>query len=423
LKYIIRLGQKINTTKKIGNMNDKLIEIASIEHDINYFLMLLYEMTVSLGKRRDDDFTIVELGVRSGSSTLAFLAALEKLEKGKLWSCDIDPLMEELNRKVVEGGLYDYWYFWQGDSVAFGDSYFSRRQVDIVFVDTSHEFDQTVKEIEKWSPKVKEGGKMIFHDTCSRHGGVSVPIKLFLEKHGDEWSYYNIDVTTGLGVMTKTKAAARPTVYMNPYSSLKDLAYKYNVDKINGHENYMDFYEEYLFDDRMRVKNILEIGVLDGNSLRMWREYFPNATIHGIEYNDCKYLENEIENCKIYVGDQADIEFLKTFVEKADCLFDVIIDDGSHQMSHQIDSMKFLFNHVKNGGFYFVEDVETSYHYMAKNRNNKTFMKYAKSLIDVVNCNDKTMDFEPLKESQVIKGLPRIDFRENLCVFFKGADK
>jgi len=401
-------------------MNEKLIEIASIEHDINYFLLLLYEMTISMGKKKDDDFNIVELGVRGGSSTLAFLSALQKLDKGRLWSCDIDPLMEELNRKAIEGGLYDYWYFWQGDSVDFADSYFSKKQADIVFIDTSHEFEQTVKEIEKWHSKVKEGGKMIFHDTCSRYDGVSVPIQLFLENHQDEWDYYNIDVTTGLGVMTKNRGKAKSKITYNPYVSLKDLAFKYNVDKINGHENYLDFYEEYLFDKRLEIKNILEIGVLNGDSLRMWREYFPNAIIHGIEYNDCKYLENEIENCKIYVGDQSDIKFLQRVVDECQCSFDVIIDDGSHQMTHQIDSMTFLFNHVKTNGIYFVEDVETSYHYMAKNRNHKTFIKYAKNLIDMVNYNDRTMDFEPLAESKGVKNLSRIDFQENLCVFFKG---
>jgi len=400
-------------------MNIKLIEAASIEHDINYFLMLLYEMVVSYGTRKNDDITIVELGVRGGSSTIAFLSALEKLKKGKLWSCDIDPLMEELNRKVIDGGLYDYWYFWRGDSVEFADSYFSKRQVDIVFIDTSHEFSQTTKEIDKWSQKIKDGGKMIFHDTLSRYDGVSVPIELFVEKNSSEWDYYNIDITTGLGILTRKKGKEKIQTIDKPYVSIKDLAYKYNVDKINGHDNYMDFYEEYLLTRRFDIKNILEIGILNGASLRMWRDYFPNAAIHGIEYNDCKYLENEINNCKIYIGDQSDNIFLQSVIDESKCKFDIIIDDGSHQMQHQINTMKFLFNYIESDGLYIVEDLETSYLYMAKNRDSETFIKYAKNLIDIINCNERTGDFKPLIETNSIYGLNRIDFRENFCVFFK----
>lgn len=186
-------------------MNSKLIEIASIEHDINYFLMLMYEMAVSIGKKSDDDFNIVELGVRGGSSTIAFLSALEKLGKGKLWSCDIEPLQEELVQKVVEGGLYNFWYFWQGDSIEFPVAHFQNKRPDIVFVDTSHEYDQTVKEIEIWTPILKEGGRMLFHDTLSRREGVGIPVEQFVKNRKNRWDYYNIDVTTGLGVLTKKR--------------------------------------------------------------------------------------------------------------------------------------------------------------------------------------------------------------------------
>lgn len=183
-------------------MNDLLKQRICIQHDINYFLPILYEMVNQeiVGK---EDFTIVELGVREGSSTIAFLSALENNKKGRLWSADLDPIMDSLATELINNGLWDYWYFWQGDSVDFSEFHFSDKQVDMIFVDTSHEYDQTVKEIAAWTPKLKVGGRMIFHDTLSRYDGVSVPIQNSLKNKKTKWSYYNIDVITGLGIMIK----------------------------------------------------------------------------------------------------------------------------------------------------------------------------------------------------------------------------
>jgi len=94
-----------------------------------------------------------------------------------------------------------------------------------------------------------------------------------------------------------------------------------------------------------------------GESLNLWRDYFPKANIYGLEINQ------EYKNDKIYVmkGNQNKINDLKKLVEiTKEC--DVILDDGSHVPSHQLKSFNYLFeNCLKKGGVYIIEDIETSY--------------------------------------------------------------
>jgi hypothetical protein len=147
---------------------------------------------------------------------------------------------------------------------------------------------------------------------------------------------------------------------------LNDLAHQYHCDKRISDEmgpahGYTPIYERIFENSRLEIKNILEIGVWDGRSLRMWYDYFPNATIWGVDnMNAVGCLPPEqINNDRIHfvLGRQEDKDFLdRNF---SNVIFDYIIDDGSHQSwSHQL-SFKYLFPRVKNGGIYFIEDLDT----------------------------------------------------------------
>jgi hypothetical protein len=110
---------------------------------------------------------------------------------------------------------------------------------------------------------------------------------------------------------------------------------------------------------------ILEIGIggyddpkSGGESLRMWKNYFPNSMIYGIDIVDKKALEED--RIKIFTGSQDDEFFLNKVVTEAGEL-DIIIDDGSHINEHVIKSFNILFPALKEGGIYVVEDTHTSY--------------------------------------------------------------
>lgn len=138
---------------------------------------------------------------------------------------------------------------------------------------------------------------------------------------------------------------------------LTSLGIKHATDKATYHlftELYDDFFEK--FDN----PNILEIGVLRGASLRMYNEYYgEKCNIVGLDNGErWKYSGNE-SNIKIITGDQSKKEDLKKCVE-AIKEYDIIIDDGSHLIRDQQISFCFLFDYVKKGGIYIIEDLHSS---------------------------------------------------------------
>ena len=122
--------------------------------------------------------------------------------------------------------------------------------------------------------------------------------------------------------------------------TLHELGMQYKTDKAFRH-NYCNFYDKHLSPYRHEALKILEIGVKGGSSLRMWRDYFYNSNIYGIDIN----LNSMFEEDRIYtfIQDQGDVEGLKKFVEKYGP-FDIVIDDGSHNTDH-LDISYQLFKH------------------------------------------------------------------------------
>lgn len=137
--------------------------------------------------------------------------------------------------------------------------------------------------------------------------------------------------------------------------TLDQIGLKYNSDKSSTHHKYLDLYDKYFSDIRYDENNILEIGIFNGDSLRIFSEYFENSKLYAFDIMDKRNLD--IKNCNITVGDQSDRNFLNSF---SDIEFDIIIDDGSHKMDHQQISFGFLFKFLKSGGIYVIEDLHTS---------------------------------------------------------------
>ena len=94
----------------------------------------------------------------------------------------------------------------------------------------------------------------------------------------------------------------------------------------------------------------------DAPSLRVWREYFPRATLYGYDINDFSFLE--MERTFTFQGDQSSRVDLDRFVaEHGEPTFRLIIDDGSHASSHQQASLAALFHQLEPGGLYVIEDL------------------------------------------------------------------
>lgn len=143
---------------------------------------------------------------------------------------------------------------------------------------------------------------------------------------------------------------------------LTELANLYNSDKgtvFQEQHGYSLEYDKYI--PEKGEFNLLEIGILRGDSLKMWRDYNPQLTIHGIDNDPNVYnYISEADKLKIHIGDQSDSAFLKDVVHKSG-LFHFIIDDGSHHSAHIVESFKTLYDYLEVGGYYFIEDLHAGH--------------------------------------------------------------
>jgi hypothetical protein len=140
--------------------------------------------------------------------------------------------------------------------------------------------------------------------------------------------------------------------------TLDELSVKYGTDKGSLKHHYMEFYEQQL---PKNPKKLLEIGVLDGASIKMWREWLPDCEIHGLDlfsdrsareiWDDCFASSEGSEKITFHTGNQCDWQMLGQLRQYD---FDVIIDDGSHNSRDQMMTFFGLFN----GKHYFIEDTD-----------------------------------------------------------------
>lgn len=210
-------------------------------------------------------------------------------------------------------------------------------------------------------------------------------------------------------------------------SDLRMLATIYLTDKWNAHW-YAEHYEELFHKIRHNKINLLEIGVggcedpkMGGNSLRMWRTYFPKGLIYGADIYDKSFHDRG--RIKTFQGNQVDTEFLDNLASEIGRI-DVIIDDGSHLNEHVVFTFSHLFPHLAEGGVYAVEDAQTSYweEYGGNetNRNDSsTAMAYFKSLTDGLNWQEFRGSYNPTYFDLHIKS---IAFYHNLIVVRKGSE-
>jgi hypothetical protein len=193
-----------------------------------------------------------------------------------------------------------------------------------------------------------------------------------------------------------------------------------NNDKrlIQKWKHYFPIYERHFNDFVNKSVTLLEIGCGRGGSLQMWKRYFgPHARIVGVDINEaCKRFEED--QIEIYIGPQQDEGFLQRVLDQIGSP-DIVVDDGSHMMSHITASFQFLYPRMPKNGIYMVEDLHCAYweEFEGGLGRSSTFIEFSKALIDHLNADHSRNALPP---SDFTKSTIGMHFYDSVIVFERG---
>jgi predicted O-methyltransferase YrrM len=162
--------------------------------------------------------------------------------------------------------------------------------------------------------------------------------------------------------------------YKSNSSELCEIGKKYDTDKSSQRNNVTDFrhchpytlfYEGLFKNKKDETLKIAELGILDGASLLMWKEYFANAKIYGFEY-DNNFINNfkqKFNNDRVVLSniDVTNKDSIVKAFSELNILYDIIIEDTTHQFEDQIKVIVNTYQYLKPGGILIIEDIFKSY--------------------------------------------------------------
>jgi len=155
----------------------------------------------------------------------------------------------------------------------------------------------------------------------------------------------------------------------NYYGSDKGSRFKKNNSIGHG---FSDYYVQNLNNIRDKKINILEIGSYSGASACAFSNYFTNSKIFCFDINisNFEYTSKNIFVYDLDINNKKKVKKTldKIFNENNFTQFDLIIDDGSHNLRDIIFSLNLFFQYLKNNSFYIIEDYKYP-NYYSYNRN------------------------------------------------------
>jgi hypothetical protein len=198
---------------------------------------------------------------------------------------------------------------------------------------------------------------------------------------------------------------------------LELIGLKHGTDRAVLHHDFLRFYERFFKEFRDSDAAILEIGVAQGASVRMWADYFHRGTIIGLDIDP---MTKRLEHGRIIIkiADQSDAPALAD-IGREYGPSGLVLDDGSHIWSDQITTLRALLPFVKPGGYNVLEDLDTSYGRYVKTYSRKSSIsaaEYVKRLVDYMVAGDALRI--PADEEDFIRGFAR---RLEFVAFFRGT--
>lgn len=203
--------------------------------------------------------------------------------------------------------------------------------------------------------------------------------------------------------------------------TLSEIFESYRGPVAHKIEHYIPIYERHFERHRQDPITVLEIGVSKGGSLKIWREYFhPKTRIIGVDINpSCKRLEAPAVDIFVRIGSQDDAKFLDSVIAEFGPI-SLVIDDGSHQMSHVLASFEHLFPKLTPSATYWIEDMCCSYwpNYGGGLRKEGSVIEYAKECVDQLN-RQHWRPKQPGHSTEISNTCESIHFYDSIVVFEK----
>ena len=152
-------------------------------------------------------------------------------------------------------------------------------------------------------------------------------------------------------------------------TELCDIALKYRTDKCPAiRHSYTPFYDKLFSARRSTINKVLELGIGDerfrtkigdnaqlGASLKMWRDYFPNAQVYGVDIDPSSQFTDE--RIQTFRADATSVEDLTGLIKEIGDNIDLVVDDASHQTADQILTCRLLMPMLRGGVTYVIEDA------------------------------------------------------------------
>jgi hypothetical protein len=149
--------------------------------------------------------------------------------------------------------------------------------------------------------------------------------------------------------------------------SLEQIIDNSNTDKNTTH-SYLNLYESLLESKKYTAKNILEIGIGDfteknRGSIKLWKDYFTNATIYALDILPIDRVLDELLNDNrvvLYTSiDAYNNDFFITNLLNKNIKFDFMLDDGPHTLESMKQFIKLYYQIMTDDGILIIEDVQS----------------------------------------------------------------
>ena len=144
--------------------------------------------------------------------------------------------------------------------------------------------------------------------------------------------------------------------------SLEEIVDNTKTDKNTTH-SYLPLYQKLLISKKETAKNILEVGIFNGGSIKLWSDFFTNANIYGLDIMNIQDVWEGIKNKeKIILHTSKDAYnedfFIANFLYK-NIKCDFMLDDGPHSLESMKQFIKLYSQIMTEDGILIIEDVQS----------------------------------------------------------------